>query len=274
MYPFIYIFGKQFTTYAIISILGLVVATFVFYLLTRKYKYYFEDVVFLALIAGAGIMVGGHILFGITNIPKLIDLFKNHFNLTDKLFWQSLVNLFGGLVYYGGFIGSVLLLYWFTGLKHMKKTVNRHVVLNIYGIVVPLFHAFGRVGCFFGGCCYGMECSWGFIVHGNTITPEINDVRRLPIQLIEAGINLLIFLLLLYFYKKDILKGRLLYAYMVIYPLCRFVLEFFRGDRIRGIWFGLSTSQWISIGMLIFAITSLIVKSKKAPVFDDSDTQW
>ena len=86
---------------------------------------------------------------------------------------------------------------------------------------------------------------------------------RIPVPLIEAVGNLCIFLLLLYLFKKGKIIGKLMYVYMLIYPVMRFILEFYRGDKIRGIWYGLSTSQWISIALLIFAVISVIIKRKK-----------
>ena len=98
-----------------------------------------------------------------------------------------------------------------------------------------------------------------FTVHGNTINPELNDVNRLPIQLIEAGLNLLIFLLIFYLFKKSKMTDKLIFVYMLVYPVVRFTLEFFRGDAIRGFLFGLSTSQWISILLFVTAIIGLSV---------------
>ena len=46
--------------------------------------------------------------------------------------------------------------------------------------------------------------------------------------------------------------------YLYIYAVSRFLLEFIRGDSIRGIWFGLSTSQWVSIGILTFLMLKLL----------------
>ena len=130
-------------------------------------------------------------------------------------------------------------------------------------MLTPLFHIFGRIGCFLAGCCYGIESDFGFTVHNNHLNPSINDVNRLPVPLIEAACNLLIFLFILYLFKKDKMRDKLIYVYMIIYPVVRFTLEFFRGDEYRGFLFGLSTSQWISIILFVFAIVMLIIKRNK-----------
>ncbi len=69
--------------------------------------------------------------------------------------------------------------------------------------------------------------------------------------------------MLLFIYKKEKAKDKLVYIYLMIYPAVRFGLEFLRGDEIRGILFGLSTSQWISIALFAFSAVSLIVKRNK-----------
>ena len=59
------------------------------------------------------------------------------------------------------------------------------------------------------------------------------------------------------------MRDKLIYVYMIIYPVVRFTLEFFRGDEYRGFLFGLSTSQWISIILFVFSIVMLIIKRNK-----------
>ena len=81
-------------------------------------------------------------------------------------------------------------------------------------------------------------------------------------QPIEIIYNLVIFVVLLTLVKRRILRnGRTLGLYLVSYSLMRFVLEFFRGDAIRGHFNGLSTSQWISL--LLFPIGCYILFAKK-----------
>ncbi|MDR0403417.1 MAG: prolipoprotein diacylglyceryl transferase, partial [Treponema sp.] len=136
------------------------------------------------------------------------------------------------------------------------------------------------------GCCYGIESSPG-ITFSRAIIPEANFVSRLPVQLIEAGYNLLLFLLLsrienavfppgLYRpgpagkpenrpAEKFFRRGKLLFLYLILYPAGRFILEFFRGDEYRGFWGPLSTSQWISLFTTASAVLGLVLPRKKNP---------
>ena len=102
-----------------------------------------------------------------------------------------------------------------------------------YSFSVPLFHAFGRIGCFLVGCCYGVESSIGFTFH-NSIIESANNVNRFPVQIVEALFNLILFFCLYNFFKHKKFKGYLLNIYFIFYPVFRFIIEFFRADSYRG----------------------------------------
>ena len=258
MFPTFEIFGKELGMYGVMTIIGAAFCVLVGYFLIKKFGITWMDMALVMIAALIGILVVSHIVYGISNIPKLAVIIQNIGKLTFIQFITLLGECFGGMVFYGGFIGGALGVIVYC--KKIDKSLNTNEFLDIYAVLIPLFHTFGRIGCFLGGCCYGIESEFGFTVNDNKLNPFINGVNRLPIQLIESGCNLLIFLFILYLFKKDFMKDRLIYIYMIIYPVVRFVLEFFRGDEYRGFLFGLSTSQWISIVLFVFAIVMLIVK--------------
>lgn len=262
MFPTFEFMGKTIGVYGLCSVVGMVAAGVVMYNLVKKKGIYAQDIALLAFAVAAGMLIGGHLLYGITQIPNIIELFKNMSEYTAKDFWRALGGYFGGMVFYGGLIGSFLCIAVFRRFK-IAANLKKANILDAYAVVVPLFHVFGRIGCFLGGCCYGIESSFGFIVNGNQISPGINGVRRFPVQLVEAGCNFIIFIVLLLLYKKGRAKDKLVYVYLLIYPVVRFALEFLRGDEIRGFLFGLSTSQWISIALFAFSAVSLIAKRNK-----------
>ena len=90
-----------------------------------------------------------------------------------------------------------------------------------------------------------------------------NGIPLFPTQIIEAVCNLVIFFILLATYKKWIGTYKTLGLYFILYSIVRFTLEFFRGDLIRGIYFGLSTSQWISIVLFVIGVGIFIRNAKK-----------
>ncbi len=260
MFPYFEIFGKVIGSYAVASVVGMAVCVFVACRLGRAYQITFEDILLKMVYIGVGLVIGGHAVYGITQLPRLWELVTHLSDYTLLEAGSVVVTCFGGMVFYGGFLGAM------AGYAlNVRKVVGerRKVLWDLFALVIPLFHTFGRIGCFLGGCCYGKESSWGFIVYDNTLQPDINGVVRIPVQLIESACNFCIFLFLLFLFKKKLQSGNLLFFYMLIYPVVRFVLEFYRGDVIRGFLWGLSTSQWISILLFAVALYQLLWKRRR-----------
>lgn len=258
MCPYLYVFGYPFSGYGIMVALGFLCC--IAYCLIRYKKNREIDpatVIFLGLWTVLGVFVGSHILYGITNLDNIITILT-HADEFFENFWVGLSLLgsqIGGMVFYGGLIGGAIaaLIY----LKTTKKDVGLYCDLLVP--CIPLFHFFGRIGCFLGGCCYGIEFPIGF-TYTNSLSEAANGVCRLPLPLIEAFFNLLIFILLAVLHSKNtIRKGSLWLAYAFTYPVVRFIDEFFRGDEIRGFWGPLSTSQWISLGIFALALIYFII---------------
>lgn len=260
MYPQIEIFGRTIGSYGLCSVVGLIVCVSVATWLAKKYRYAFDDVILMTLVICGGLLVGGHLLYGITQIRALRDILSTVGRAPAREIFGEIVNCFGGMVFYGGFLGGVIALRVYSD---RSKILSRPHAMDLYAAMTPLFHTFGRIGCFLGGCCYGKEWHWGFEVSENPFNPSIVGVVRLPIQLIEAGCNLLIFSLILFLFLKNKFAGKLIYLYLLIYPPIRFLLEFYRGDEIRGMFLGLSTSQWIGAGLFLFAVGTLAGKRRK-----------
>ncbi|MCQ4022619.1 MULTISPECIES: prolipoprotein diacylglyceryl transferase [unclassified Ruminococcus] len=269
MSSYINIFGLPISSYGLMVAFG-IVACVIYAFIQIKKQDIVNDVslIFAALWIALGIFIGSHILYGITNIGKIIEIF----NRFDEFFndfgigFSILITQIGGMVFYGGLIGGAIAAVIY--LKTTKKDVGAYCDFIVP--CIPLFHFFGRIGCFLGGCCYGIEFPIGF-TYTNSIVVEANGVCRLPIPLIEAFFNILIFILLLVCYNKHkIRKGNLVLVYCFTYPVVRFVDEFFRGDAIRGFWGPFSTSQWISIAIFTVALVYVIVGKIKGKKFINS----
>lgn len=261
MLPNLIIFGREISTYMLCVLAGVFTAGIYVCRTAKKRGHDNNDYIVFMLISAIGVFIGGHIMYGITNIPFVIEVINNWSALITS-FW-SVIKLFsivfGGSVFYGGLLGGMAV-----GIIYgRKKKLDLSEYSDICAPMVPLFHFFGRIGCFLGGCCYGIESPFGFTVHGNELVPTINDVQRFPVQLFEAGLNLALFFVLAHLLKKNKFKGGLFAIYLVIYSIIRFFDEFLRGDSYRGFLFGLSTSQIISIFIFIGAVIFLIVRNKK-----------
>ena len=171
MFPTFEIFGKEIGMYGVMTIIGAAFCVLVGYFLIKKFGITWMDMALVMIAALIGILVVSHIVYGISNIPKLAVIIQNIGKLTFIQFITLLGECFGGMVFYGGFIGGALGV--IKKKKKIDKSLNTNEFLDIYAVLIPLFHTFGRIGCFLGGCCYGIESDFGFTVHNNTLNQPI-----------------------------------------------------------------------------------------------------
>jgi len=180
----------------------------------------------------------------------------------------------GGLIYYGGFLGAGLALLIIAWVRHEKPGALFDFVITS----VPLAHAFGRVGCFINGCCHGRPCSsclgvtypaqslpWWSQVDSGIIAPSSpHSLPAYPVQLYEAGFNLLLYFVLFWAYRRRRRDGTVLALYLTTYPVARFFLEMLRGDsRVR--WGELSVAQWLSIALFLYGSLLWLRALRKMP---------
>ena len=159
-----------------------------------------------------------------------------------------------GGVFYGGLIGALPVAWWYA----RKHGLPPWPTADVLAPGVVLGQAVGRMGCFAAGCCYGRPTSvpWAVTFRDIYTTRTVGtplDVPLHPTQLYEAGATLLIFGVLLWLARRKQFHGQVALAYMFLYAVARFVIEFYRGDAARGTVLGgwLSTSQFISILMVL-----------------------
>ena len=256
MIPVFEIFGKEFSAYMITALIGYLIVVYVMVKLAIKNKIDEYHMLYMILFSAIGVLLGGHMLYGLTNFELMIDMFKNIEKIsTFKEFMDNLTTVFGGSVFYGGMLGAVAIAYIY--LKRNKLNLGEYFSLAI--MAIPLFHFFGRIGCFLSGCCYGVEWEYGIVYH-YALVESANGLPRFPVQLIEAIFNIFLFFVLLHIYNKGKEKIKTIYVYFISYPICRFMLEYLRGDEYRGFLFGLSTSQIISLALILITFSAIIRK--------------
>jgi phosphatidylglycerol:prolipoprotein diacylglycerol transferase len=198
-------------------------------------KNIFSDIIFWTLIFS---FVGARVFYIFSDFSFFL---RNPF---DVLTGRS------GFVFYGGVVFGIITLYI---LSKIHK-INFLKLSDIIIMGVPLAHAFGRLGCFSYGCCYGRE-THAFI---GVLFPKGSPAGALgvpviPTQLIEAFFLLLLFFFLLFVKKYKRFDGQILAVYLIFYSVIRFIIEFFRGDP-RGAILFLSFSQFISICLAALGI--------------------
>ena len=168
-------------------------------------------------------------------------------------FWRALISLSRGFSVMGGFLGVASALWWFT-----RRTKTSLLLVDHVAVVAPLWHAVGRVGCFFAGCCFGRPTDrfWGVTFRDprSTVDQVLLGRPLHPTQLYEALGDLLIAALLYRVVMPAVVDGRqprgtVTAAYWASYGLLRFVTEYFRGD-IVALGLGLTAAQGFSLAFI------------------------
>lgn len=257
MHPIIHLGPVQIPCYGLIICIGLFIGTAIAMWSSKTYNIEKLDIALSTILAGIGLLVGAKVLYVLTVIPEIIA----EFEFVKTHVFQTILYAFSGYVFYGGLIGALLGYLFYCKWFH----IDFSVLINIIAPVIPLVHAFGRIGCFLGGCCYGIEYHGIFAIQfpENEFISSLNSVPRFPVQLLEAGINFILFLVLMYYGRKKRKPYSMLGIYLICYAIIRFFIEFLRGDVERGVFFGISTSQWISFVLIGIGIYLLHIKPKQ-----------
>ncbi len=161
----------------------------------------------------------------------------------------------GGFVFYGGAIGSFA-----SCLAVIKiKKLSYRQWADVFAPLAAIGYAFGRLGCFFNGCCFGRLCDLPWAVE----LPNFPGARH-PTQIYAFLFEVCIFAALIYFDKtrdkKNTAlhlwmrpKGQLFHFWLVFHSLNRLLMESFRADYRGAFIFNLSISTWISLIILLTA---------------------
>lgn len=249
MFPYIYIFGRKIPMYGIMAITGIVAAV-LYYKLREKKTYTNPDSDLCFIYSLVGTFIGAKVLYLLQSLPEFIQEFPYIFSETS-LFLQKY--MLGGFVFYGGLYGCL----FSSWLYCRKNKISYSDMLNLLFPTFPLIHAFGRLGCFFMGCCYGAPTDGlcGIIFAASEIAP--NHVALIPVQLYESIFEFILFAVCAAMSSRKTNGNTVLGIYLVSYAVFRFVIEYFRGDEIRGFIGPLSVSQTISIPTFIIGIVLL-----------------
>lgn len=183
----------------------------------------------------------------------------------------------GGLVFYGGLVAAGAAIVVFAR-RHRLGLVP---FLDFVVTSVPLAHALGRIGCFLNGCCFGSRTvsAWCGVRFPKASIPWYSQYHEHllgadapaslpvhPVQLYEAGFNLVVYGLLVWLFRKRLRPGVVMAAYLMLYAIGRFSLEFWRGDRGERLEvFQLSIGQFISIPLLMLGLAMLVVVTVRRP---------
>ncbi len=230
--------------YGLMIGLGFLVAVLVGCYRAKKYGLSDDHLINLAINVLIFGFLGGKLLFIIVEFPT---------------FLKAPMSIIGseGFVVYGGIIAGILTIYIYCKIKK----ISFFSYFDILAPSVAINQAFGRIGCFLAGCCYGRETrsAIGVVFPEGALAPS--GVKLIPTQLFSAGGDFLLFFGLIIYAKRAKYRGNVSACYLLFYSIGRFVIEIFRNDE-RGAVGMLSTSQFLSIFMFVFAIGFLVFNRK------------
>jgi len=243
MYPILFRLGPiTIYTYGLFIFLGVGLGFFFSLRMAKRLGFdpkKFSDLIFWFILGG---FLGSRIVYIIVEWRWFLD------NPIQVAFSRS------GFVFYGSALGGLITFYYLT----KKYRFDFLKTADIVALYVPLAHSFGRVGCFFYGCCYGAPTNSFLGVQFPKDSPAgFLQCKVLPTQLISALGLLLIFLLLAAISKKKKFDGQIMFFYFLFYGVFRFIIEFFRVDP-RGAIAIFSTSQVIALFFVLISTFFLI----------------
>jgi len=146
----------------------------------------------------------------------------------------------GGLSFFGALALCLLVVIWFTRRRRLSLTR----VGDVLALGVAAGYPFGRIGCYLNGCCYGLPTE-----HACGVMFPFDVVLRHPTQLYSAGAGVLIFLVLLLLNRKKPFDGFLMWSFLMLYGVYRFVIDFWRVSPPTGIE-ALTVGQLVSLAVV------------------------
>ncbi len=165
----------------------------------------------------------------------------------------------GGLVFFGGFLAACATLVIWT--KYQKKPLAQ--VADALSPSLALGQAFGRLGCFMNGCCYGKPCDYFWAVRPEA-PPEVAGMPIHPTQIYEFVGLLDIVLTLIVIERIARYPGQVAWSYCILYSMLRFFVEFWRGDVPHDILRHFTLAQVVSALIFVVAWLAMARAARRA----------
>ena len=256
MLPFVKVSGSSIPMYGLFIAVGIFAAVLYLYSECIRKGLKWNKALVIGTAAVCSGFIGAKLLFvAVTYTPgEVIDFIRN--GKTADL-------MESGFVFYGGLVFGILGAYVGAAIAGCKIKDYENALIK----TVPLAHGFGRIGCLMAGCCYGKPTNSALSIKFNPVVPVTDvpvNVPLIPVQIYESVFNFILFIALLIIDRKYPKQRILLPLYLPAYSVERFIMEYFRYDSIRGIFCGLSTSQWISMVLFIFGLVLLVTRMREA----------
>ncbi len=237
-------------TYGLMIAVGIILAVIIAMHRADKLGLVGEEALNLAIICVVIGFLGAKLLFVLENF---------------RSFLQNPLAILGssGFVVYGGIVIGILAVFIYCRVK--KLSFFRYTDLLFPSVV--LAQAFGRIGCFFAGCCYCKETDawWGVIFPEGSFAPA--GVALIPTQLISSAGDFLICILLLLFSKRAKKVGDVSAMYLLLYGIGRFGVEYLRENTQGGI--GMFTTAQIFSFVFVGISIILFIRNRVSRYSED-----
>lgn len=241
MHPILISFGKvQIYSYGFFLALGVVVCSVLLLRQAEREGLDQTNLLDLIIITSIAGLLGS----------RLFYVFFYEWDYYRAHWWQILDLRNQGLVFYGAVVFGVGAAYLY--LK--KKRLSFWPYSDLFAPYLALGYAFGRIGCFLNGCCFGKPTSmpWGVVF------PHLGDVPRHPTQLYSSIFAFIFFFWLQRLYRRRTFSGQVFLAYLIGYGTFRFVVEFFRENLV--VWHTFTIGQITALGIVVVALVTYLVK--------------
>lgn len=229
--------------YGILMALGMALGVMVACFNAKKRGLKSSDIFLLACYVLPLAVIGAriyYVLFSLDEFTSFVQVLK---------IWE------GGLAIYGGVIGGAV----GVGLFCLIHKKNFFAVADIAACSLILGQAIGRIGCFFAGCCYGIEVTNPDLMH-YPIATQRHGVWHYATFFYESFWNFIVFavlMLVLYLGKHIKERGVIMSMYFILYGIGRAIIETFRGDSL---YLGsIKVSQLLSILLIIAGVAIISV---------------
>lgn len=198
---------------------------------------------YLSLAALLGAFIGA-------KLPFLLE--RDWSGLSPWVHWLS-----DGKTVLGGIFGGYLAVEMTKAWLGVRQRTG-----DAFAMPVAAGLSFGRIGCFFGGCCYGTptQVPWGVAF---PTAPDGGELLRHPVQIYETLFHSIALVGLVLFERQGWLKGQRLKLYLLGYLAFRFVTEWIRPESV--LWLGLTAYQITCVTLAMLLGLQMLWESRVRP---------
>ncbi|MBI4040056.1 prolipoprotein diacylglyceryl transferase [Candidatus Daviesbacteria bacterium] len=228
MFPVLFNLGPvAISSFGFFMAAAFLVAVFAIWRVTQVYGIDEEKTLDLILLTFFGGVIGARIYFVLLNLSYFNDISK-----------VLLINRYPGLSFWGALLGGILALGYFSARLRLNfwQMADFGAIGLLIGIVI------GNIGCFLGGCEFGVVSNLPF---ATGVAGLIG--KRFPVSILESLILLVVF----YYLWKQVLRfhfaGKIAALFLVLLGLTKFITEFYRGDAKQIL-------AWVSYGHILSAV--------------------